>query len=87
MQLPVHKCVCHDLEFARLKDLAHAMDLDFDALCAWSGCCTGCASCEPYVRLMLETGRTRFAVLSAEEAARIVVRGRNEKEPPEIGGP
>lgn len=87
MQLPVFKCVCHDLEFSRLKELARTMNLDFAALCAWSGCCTGCATCEPYIRLMLSTGQTRFAVLSAEEAARIVARGRNEKGPPEDGGP
>lgn len=83
MHLPVTKCVCHDLEFAALKDLAGAMGFDFEKLRGWSGCCTGCGTCEPYVRLMLETGQTRFAVLSPAEAAAIIQRGReNEKGPP-----
>lgn len=87
MHLPVTKCVCHDLEFAALKDLARAMDFDFEKLRAWSGCCTGCGTCEPYVRLMLKTGATRFAVLSAQDAAVIIAQARadsatNEKGPP-----
>ena len=81
--LPVTKCVCHELEFSALRDLARTMGLDFEALRAWSGCCTECGTCEPYVRLMLETGQTRFAVLSREDAAAIMARSRcNEKGPP-----
>jgi bacterioferritin-associated ferredoxin len=82
VHLPVTKCVCHDLEFGALKDLARSMDFDFDSLRAWSGCCTGCGTCEPYVRLMLRTGQTRFTVLSAAEAAKVVADARNEKGPP-----
>lgn len=76
LHLPVTKCVCHELEFAALKELARRMEFDFDALRAWSGCCTGCGSCEPYVRLMLETGQTRFAVLSSDETAALMRRAR-----------
>lgn len=83
VHLPVTRCVCHELEFAALKDLAQTMNFDFDQLRAWSGCCTGCGTCEPYVRLMLKSGQTRFAVLSAIEAAEIIRRARNEKGPPE----
>jgi len=85
VHLPVSKCVCHDLEFASLKELARTMSLEFDALCAWSGCCTGCGTCEPYVRLMLQTGQTRFAVLSPAEAARIIAAARaKESGPPGV---
>lgn len=87
MHLPVTKCVCHDLEFCALKDLSHTMKFDFDALRAWSGCCTGCGTCEPYVRLMLRTGQTRFAVLDAAAAARIIAESRNEKGPPDSAAP
>lgn len=83
MSLPVTKCVCHELEFSALKDLARTMEFDFEALRAWSGCCTGCGTCEPYVRLMLETGQTRFAVLSPKDAAAVIAASRrNEKGPP-----
>jgi hypothetical protein len=85
---PVTKCVCLDLEFSALKDLARTMNFDFDALSAWSGCCTGCRTCEPYVRLMLQTGETRFPVLSAQEAADIIAAAKsNEKGPPPQAAP
>lgn len=92
MELPVTRCVCMELEFADLLRLARTLDMDFDALRAWSGCCTGCGTCEPYVRLMLETGATAFAVLSPEDAAKVMTRGRagappNEKGPPGEAAP
>jgi bacterioferritin-associated ferredoxin len=65
-----------ELEFADLQRLARSMNMDFEALRAWSGCCTGCGTCEPYVRLMLETGATAFAVLSPRDAAEVLSRRR-----------
>ena len=59
----VDRCVCMELSFAALAKLAQREGLDFEALKAKTGCCTGCRTCEPYVRLMLKTGQTRFAVL------------------------
>ncbi len=59
----VDRCVCMELSFAKLAAIAKAGSLDFDALKAATGCCSGCGTCEPYVRMMLRTGKTRFAVL------------------------
>lgn len=61
--MAVDRCVCHDLTFAALKRLADTERLDFETLRARTLCCTGCTMCEPYVRLMLETGRTDFPPL------------------------
>jgi bacterioferritin-associated ferredoxin len=61
--MPVDRCVCRSLPFESLKAIAAARSLDFDGLKAATGCCTGCSLCEPYVRLMLQTGRTSFQPL------------------------
>jgi NAD(P)H-nitrite reductase large subunit len=61
-------CVCFEVSFERLKAAAAERGLDLAGLKKETGCCTGCGLCEPYVRLMLATGRTRFAVLSPGEA-------------------
>lgn len=92
MELPVTRCVCMDLDFADLLRLARTMGMDFDALRVWSGCCSGCGTCEPYVRLMLQTGATAFAVLSPEQASQIMTRcgagaRPDEKGPPERAAP
>jgi bacterioferritin-associated ferredoxin len=87
LELPVTRCVCMELEFAELQRLAHTMSMDFEALRAWSACCTGCGTCEPYVRLMLETGATAFAVLSPADAAAVISRGRAAAQPYEKGPP
>jgi len=70
----VTHCLCHDRSFAELKRLSGGAGgaVDLETLKARTGCCTGCRMCEPYVRLMLATGRTEFAVLDAVECARIM---------------
>jgi len=73
----VDRCVCHDISFAELKAIAERDGLDFTGLRARTGCGRGCGLCEPYVRLMLRTGRTSFPVLSPDEAARIMAEGMN----------
>lgn len=73
---PVCRCVCMDLLFSDLKQsaadlmarqLGQSEQTLFDSLRQTTGCCTGCGTCEPYVRLMLRTGDERFPVLSAAE--------------------
>ena len=59
----VTRCVCLGLTFDELKARAVEHGDTFEALRERTGCCTGCGACEPYVRLMLETGQTRFPVL------------------------
>ncbi len=65
--MAVDRCVCWDVPFEELRRLHEREGLDLDALSRRTGCCTGCGSCEPYVRLMLRTGRTRFPPMSARQ--------------------
>lgn len=60
----VDRCVCHDVSFAALLRLHAEQGLDLEALKARTGCCTGCGTCEPYVRLALRTGDVSFPVLT-----------------------
>lgn len=69
----VDRCVCVDITFEALKQAHLQESLDLEALKQRTGCCSGCNSCEPYVRLMLRTGQTRFPVLSPKEAAHIML--------------
>lgn len=61
--MAVDRCVCTDQSFAELLRTARREGLDFDGLVARTGCCTGCGTCEPYIRLTLDTGRTVHPVL------------------------
>lgn len=70
--MPVDRCVCHSVPFTELKELADAGMNSIDQLADDTGCCTGCGMCEPYVRLMLRTGQTSFAVLPPHEIERIL---------------
>lgn len=60
--MPVDRCVCFDITFAELRDAAQRDSLDFEQLRQRFGCGRGCSLCVPYVKLMLETGRTSFQV-------------------------
>jgi len=62
----VTRCVCRDVPFTRVAAL-HAEGLDFDAIRARTGCCTGCSMCEPYVRLTIATGRTSHPILDSKD--------------------
>lgn len=66
----VDRCVCHEVSFEQLKRLAESRGLDLEGLKRETGCCTGCSMCEPYVRLMLRTGRTDFEPLTSEQVER-----------------
>lgn len=63
--MPVSRCVCHNYSFEELKKLAGARTLSYEQLCDETGCGTGCGMCEPYIKLMLMTGETKFRVLNA----------------------
>ncbi|MBX3357982.1 MAG: (2Fe-2S)-binding protein [Phycisphaeraceae bacterium] len=67
---PVDRCVCLGLPFEYLRGVARAGGLSFAQLRAATGCSTGCSMCEPYVRLMLATGQTRFPIMSEADFRR-----------------
>ena len=76
--MPVTHCVCRNLSFEELKSLAEREHLNYPRLREFTGCGTSCALCEPYVRLMLKTGRTRFRELTKLDIARILRVGEHE---------
>lgn len=65
----VDRCVCINITFERLHELHRAEGLDLEGLKESTGCCSGCANCEPYIRLMLKSGQTEFPVLSPRQCA------------------
>ena len=73
--MPVDRCVCHNVTFAALKDLAGREGLGLAELAKRTGCCTGCSSCTPYVRLMLKSGHTVFPVLSRWQFENVLGKG------------
>jgi bacterioferritin-associated ferredoxin len=59
----VTKCVCFDVTFEQLHEYVVAHDgCTLADLQREFGCCRGCTLCRPYVKLMLQTGETRFVV-------------------------
>lgn len=65
----VTRCVCMELSFEHLLALHREHGWDIEALKRETGCCTGCTTCEPYIRLTLRTGLTTHPVLSPREVA------------------
>ena len=70
--MTVSRCVCYDISFEELKERSKENNLSFDELQQTTGCSTGCGMCEPYVRLMLNTGQTSFQPLPPHEADQIL---------------
>jgi len=60
----VDRCVCHNIPFARLIEIARREGLQADALSERTGFGTGCGMCIPYVILALRMGRSELPVLS-----------------------
>jgi bacterioferritin-associated ferredoxin len=58
----VDRCVCFNVTFRAMKEHVAAHSGGLDALREHFGCGRGCALCVPYIRAMLSTGRTAFAV-------------------------
>jgi bacterioferritin-associated ferredoxin len=57
---PVTRCVCHDISF---REIAGANPNSLEEIASQYGAGTGCQSCIPYLRRMLVTGETAFAVI------------------------
>ncbi len=57
----VTKCICHDSSFEMLKEYAKKNKIDsVETLQDHGMCSCGCQMCRPYVKMMLETGKTEF---------------------------
>ena len=64
-EFPVRKCVCFDVTFAEIRrgGVKSVREIE-DRF----GAGTGCQTCQPYLRLMLETGETSFRVIDLESS-------------------
>ncbi len=78
----VTHCLCYDLSFEHLRELAQREGLSFDQLQARTKCSTGCTMCEPYVRLMLKTGKTSLPVLPPAQVDAILAEARAAPKQP-----
>jgi bacterioferritin-associated ferredoxin len=67
--LKVDRCVCFEVSFATLKAYADRTGCGPDELAARFGCGRGCGLCIPYIRRMLETGRTAFDLNPPQDEA------------------
>jgi bacterioferritin-associated ferredoxin len=70
--MPVDRCVCHQVRFSRLLEVASEVGRDFDALARTTNCGSGCGMCVPYIRLMLMTGKTSLPVMKPEDIKRML---------------
>lgn len=59
--MPVNRCICHQISFSDIKTIADARGLTtVHELKAEKICSTNCRLCEPYIRKLLQTGKTSF---------------------------
>ncbi len=65
--MDVDRCVCFSVTFRTLRDYAQQHRCGLDELQARFGCGRGCGLCIPYIRRMLETGETSFALRPPKE--------------------
>jgi len=73
--MPIDRCVCRQIQFDELRDMAAEESLGFDALLDTTGCGSSCELCVPYIQAMLATGRTTFPVMSPRELERMCKGG------------
>lgn len=65
-QMVTH-CICHGRSLAELKKIAEDEGIsEIEGLIEKEYCSCGCRLCVPYIRMMLETGRTKFHPDEAE---------------------
>lgn len=74
--MAVDRCICYEVTFREVLALHRAEGLSFEELKLRTGCCCGCGTCEPYVRLTLETGRVVHPVLDTSDVDAIMGRAR-----------
>lgn len=67
----VSRCICYDVSFAAIAAAA-ARGETFEQIRARTGCTQGCGMCEPYVRVVISTGRSSVPLLSLEQIDRIM---------------
>jgi bacterioferritin-associated ferredoxin len=62
----VNRCICHDVPFWAIAALAK-QGKTFHEIQQATNCCRGCGTCEPYVRVVIDTGAVDLPVLDAAQ--------------------
>jgi bacterioferritin-associated ferredoxin len=75
----VDRCICYNVPFSEVASLAKSGQ-SFDAISETTGCCQGCGMCEPYVRVVIATGRVSLPVLTRAQADVIVAQAEAWKQ-------
>lgn len=65
--MSVDRCVCMNVTFKRLLELARQPGWDFLSLQQATGCGTACGMCVPYIHVALKTGRTRQPIMTGHQ--------------------
>ena len=83
----VTHCICHNVPFAEILRLRRT-GMTFEQISLQTGCCTGCGTCEPYVRLAIRTNRSALPVLDGPTMATIMEDAHEgpENRPPADSG-
>jgi bacterioferritin-associated ferredoxin len=63
----VNRCLCFDVSFERLKEIADRTGGGLLEAHRQTGCGARCGLCIPYIQVMLKTGETDLPVMWAEE--------------------
>ncbi|MFA6044333.1 MAG: hypothetical protein WC718_05065 [Phycisphaerales bacterium] len=63
----VNRCICRNVPFAHIAAVAREVGNDLAILSEKTGCGTGCGMCLPYIKRMLQSGRTDVPVMTHRE--------------------
>ncbi|MCC6968656.1 MAG: hypothetical protein IT434_00385 [Phycisphaerales bacterium] len=85
--MPIDRCVCRQIPFEELRDIAAEESLGFEALLDTTGCGSSCGLCVPYIQAMLATGRTTFPVMSPRELERMCKSPQAAEVKPDANSP
>jgi len=65
--MAVNRCICANVPFTELKNLADAGIRDLEELARRTNCGKDCGMCIPYIRVMLATGETDLPILNQQQ--------------------
>lgn len=70
--MSVDRCICYNISFKRLHELAVHLGADLDELQNATGCGTGCGMCTPYIKMSLRTGKHRLPIMTDAQAQQVM---------------
>jgi bacterioferritin-associated ferredoxin len=70
----VDRCICHNVTFKHLLELAKHLGADFEKLQEATKLGTTCGMCQSYARIALCTGKSRLPVMSDATLARTLAQ-------------